>query len=76
MMLREIKSCIDIFYIEYVISNYFRGENVPKKQSLKKANDLTVANLMRTLDTLGYTVTRKLRVAGFDNVLQGRRQLR
>ena len=32
------------------------------------ANDLTAANLMRTLDTLGYTVPQKIRVAGFDDV--------
>ena len=32
------------------------------------ANDLTAANLMRTLDTLGYSVPQKIRVAGFDDV--------
>ena len=32
------------------------------------ANDLTAANLMRTLDTLGYSVPKKIRVAGFDDV--------
>ncbi len=32
------------------------------------ANDLTAANLMRTLDTLGYSVPKKVRVAGFDDV--------
>jgi len=32
------------------------------------ANDLTAANLMRTLDTLGYPVPQKTRVAGFDDV--------
>jgi len=32
------------------------------------ANDLTAANLMRTLDALGYSVPQKIRVAGFDDV--------
>jgi GntR family transcriptional regulator of arabinose operon len=32
------------------------------------ANDLTAANLMRTLDALGYPVPQKIRVAGFDDV--------
>lgn len=32
------------------------------------ANDLTAANLMRTLDTLGYSVPQKIRVVGFDDV--------
>jgi DNA-binding LacI/PurR family transcriptional regulator len=32
------------------------------------ANDLTAANLMRTLDSLGCPVPQKLRVAGFDDV--------
>ena len=32
------------------------------------ANDLTAANLMRTLDALGYPVPEKIRVAGFDDV--------
>ncbi len=32
------------------------------------ANDLTAANLMRTLDALGYAVPQKIRVAGFDDV--------
>jgi DNA-binding LacI/PurR family transcriptional regulator len=32
------------------------------------ANDLTAANLMRTLDTMGYPVPQKIRVAGFDDV--------
>ena len=32
------------------------------------ANDLTAANLMRTLDTLGCPVPQKIRVAGFDDV--------
>ena len=32
------------------------------------ANDLTAANLMRTLDTLDYPVPQKVRVAGFDDV--------
>jgi DNA-binding LacI/PurR family transcriptional regulator len=32
------------------------------------ANDLTAANLMRTLDSLGYSVPQKIRVAGFDDV--------
>ncbi|HSW37950.1 MAG TPA: GntR family transcriptional regulator [Acidobacteriota bacterium] len=32
------------------------------------ANDLTAANLMRTLDTLGCPVPQKVRVAGFDDV--------
>lgn len=32
------------------------------------ANDLTAANLMRTIDALGYTVPQKIRVAGFDDV--------
>jgi GntR family transcriptional regulator, arabinose operon transcriptional repressor len=32
------------------------------------ANDLTAANLMKTLDTLGYQVPQKIRVAGFDDV--------
>jgi GntR family transcriptional regulator, arabinose operon transcriptional repressor len=32
------------------------------------ANDLTAANLMRTLDLLGYPVPQKVRVAGFDDV--------
>jgi GntR family transcriptional regulator, arabinose operon transcriptional repressor len=32
------------------------------------ANDLTAANLMRTLDSLGYAVPQKIRVAGFDDV--------
>jgi GntR family transcriptional regulator, arabinose operon transcriptional repressor len=32
------------------------------------ANDLTAANLMKTLDTLGYPVPQKIRVAGFDDV--------
>jgi GntR family transcriptional regulator of arabinose operon len=32
------------------------------------ANDLTAANLMRTLDVLGCPVPQKIRVAGFDDV--------
>ncbi len=32
------------------------------------ANDLTAANLMRTLDNLGYAVPQKIKVAGFDDV--------
>jgi GntR family transcriptional regulator, arabinose operon transcriptional repressor len=32
------------------------------------ANDLTAANLMRTLDTLGCSVPQKIRVVGFDDV--------
>jgi GntR family transcriptional regulator, arabinose operon transcriptional repressor len=32
------------------------------------ANDLTAANLMRTLDALGHPVPQKIRVAGFDDV--------
>ena len=32
------------------------------------ANDLTAANLMRTLNDLGYPVPQKIRVAGFDDV--------
>jgi GntR family transcriptional regulator of arabinose operon len=32
------------------------------------ANDLTAANLMRTLDALGHPVPGKIRVAGFDDV--------
>jgi LacI family transcriptional regulator len=32
------------------------------------ANDLTAANLMRTLDSLGIPVPQKIRVAGFDDV--------
>jgi len=32
------------------------------------ANDLTAANLMRTLDTLGCPVPQKIRVVGFDDV--------
>lgn len=32
------------------------------------ANDLTAANLMRTLDALGFPVPQKVRVAGFDDV--------
>lgn len=32
------------------------------------ANDLTAANLMRTLDSLGFPVPKKIRVAGFDDV--------
>jgi GntR family transcriptional regulator, arabinose operon transcriptional repressor len=32
------------------------------------ANDLTAANLMRTLDTLGIPVPQKIRVVGFDDV--------
>jgi DNA-binding LacI/PurR family transcriptional regulator len=32
------------------------------------ANDLTAANLMRTLNALGYPVPQKIRVAGFDDV--------
>jgi GntR family transcriptional regulator of arabinose operon len=32
------------------------------------ANDLTAANLMRTLDSLGCPVPHKIRVAGFDDV--------
>jgi GntR family transcriptional regulator of arabinose operon len=32
------------------------------------ANDLTAANLMRTLDALGCPVPQKIRVAGFDDV--------
>jgi DNA-binding LacI/PurR family transcriptional regulator len=32
------------------------------------ANDLTAANLMRTLDALGCAVPQKIRVAGFDDV--------
>jgi DNA-binding LacI/PurR family transcriptional regulator len=32
------------------------------------ANDLTAANLMRTLEALGYPVPQKIRVAGFDDV--------
>jgi LacI family transcriptional regulator len=32
------------------------------------ANDLTAANLMRTLDTLGYSVPQQVRVVGFDDV--------
>jgi LacI family transcriptional regulator len=32
------------------------------------ANDLTAANLMRTLDSLGYPVPKKIRVVGFDDV--------
>ena len=32
------------------------------------ANDLTAANLMRTLDSLGYPVPQKIRVVGFDDV--------
>lgn len=32
------------------------------------ANDLTAANLMKTLDALGYAVPQKIRVAGFDDV--------
>jgi len=32
------------------------------------ANDLTAANLMRTLDALGLSVPQKVRVAGFDDV--------
>ena len=32
------------------------------------ANDLTAANLMRTLDALGFPVPQKIRVAGFDDV--------
>jgi GntR family transcriptional regulator, arabinose operon transcriptional repressor len=32
------------------------------------ANDLTAANLMRTLDLLGCPVPQKVRVAGFDDV--------
>jgi len=32
------------------------------------ANDLTAANLMRTLDGLGFPVPQKIRVVGFDDV--------
>jgi GntR family transcriptional regulator of arabinose operon len=32
------------------------------------ANDLTAANLMRTLDALGYSIPQEIRVAGFDDV--------
>ncbi len=32
------------------------------------ANDLTAANLMRTLDVLGYPVPQRIRVVGFDDV--------
>ncbi len=32
------------------------------------ANDLTAANLMRTLSAIGYPVPQKIRVAGFDDV--------
>lgn len=32
------------------------------------ANDLTAANLMRTLGAIGYPVPQKIRVAGFDDV--------
>ncbi len=32
------------------------------------ANDLTAANLMRTLGTLEYSVPQKIRVAGFDDI--------
>jgi DNA-binding LacI/PurR family transcriptional regulator len=32
------------------------------------ANDLTAANLMRTLDSLGHSVPKKIQVAGFDDV--------
>ncbi|MBN1568661.1 MAG: GntR family transcriptional regulator [Acidobacteria bacterium] len=32
------------------------------------ANDLTAANLMRTLDAMGFPVPQKMRVAGFDDV--------
>lgn len=32
------------------------------------ANDLTAANLMKTLNTIGYPVPQKIRVAGFDDV--------
>ncbi|MBN2320400.1 MAG: GntR family transcriptional regulator [Acidobacteria bacterium] len=32
------------------------------------ANDLTAANLMRTMDALGYPIPQKIRVAGFDDV--------
>ncbi|MBN1904097.1 MAG: GntR family transcriptional regulator [Deltaproteobacteria bacterium] len=32
------------------------------------ANDLTAANLMKTLDALNYAVPQKIRVAGFDDV--------
>ncbi len=32
------------------------------------ANDLTAANLMRTLDALGLSVPQRIRVAGFDDV--------
>jgi GntR family transcriptional regulator of arabinose operon len=32
------------------------------------ANDLTAANLMRTLDALGFSVPREIRVVGFDDV--------
>ncbi len=32
------------------------------------ANDLTAANLMRTLDAMGYLIPQTIRVAGFDDV--------
>jgi GntR family transcriptional regulator of arabinose operon len=32
------------------------------------ANDLTAANLMRTLDAMGYSIPQEIRVAGFDDV--------
>ena len=31
------------------------------------ANDLTAANLMKTLDAMGYPIPQKIRVAGFDD---------
>ena len=47
---------------------FVRGIMASGATAIICANDLTAANLMRTLDALGYSIPQEIRVAGFDDV--------
>ena len=48
--------------------NFIKGVIKDGATAIVCANDLTAANLMKTLDALDYAVPQKIRVAGFDDV--------
>jgi len=50
----------DVEFVKRIVAN--------QAAAIICANDLTAANLMRTLDTLGCPVPQKMRVVGFDDV--------
>ena len=47
---------------------FVRGIMASGATAIICANDLTAANLMKTLDALGYSIPQEIRVAGFDDV--------